>query len=265
MKYIKYLFIAPLAFGFIVTYPVFAQGQGGGNAGGSGGGTGGGQSSGSPSQTSNTGAGSGLGDQDQTRDQDRIQDPSTHTGDTTTPIMDQDRLRDQDRLSGAGTTSYSTTTPAGTLIQLRAMIQNQNQEGQNNNQAENAIQVMYAARNLAGNIGPQLANLANAVENSFQATTQAEEQIQTRGAFSHFFFGGDKNSATIIEQQLEQNKERIQEMNQVVDNCTSCGDQLRQTLKEQIQIMEQEQNRLNDVANKEKSSGLFGFLFGWLK
>ncbi len=156
------------------------------------------------------------------------------------------------------------------MIQERQMELNQNMENrpekeqnmiQNQNQVRLAVHSMLAMESLLGGIGQNISMIARGFNNSLQATIQAEEKIQNKGAFARFFTGGDEKAAEEIETQVEQNRNRIQELNQLMQDC-DCDEEARDILQEQIQNMEQEQNRLSELANKEKSrKGLFGWMF----
>ena len=97
--------------------------------------------------------------------------------------------------------------------------------------------------------------------NSVQATIRAEERIQTRNFILSFFFGGDEQAAGEIEQEVNMNQERIQELTQLMNQC-ECDNEVKAMLQEQIQNMEQEQNRLQELAQEQKKSkGLLGWLW----
>ena len=56
--------------------------------------------------------------------------------------------------------------------------------------------------------------------------------------------------------------EKLQEMKQVKDECVDCTEEIKAMMQEQIQNMEQEQVRLQELAEKEKQSkGLFGWMW----
>jgi len=132
---------------------------------------------------------------------------------------------------------------------------------QNQNQVRLAVHSLLAMEGLAGGIGPQVSEIARNFNNSVQATIRAEEKIQTRSAFSRFFAGGDKKTGEELESQVNQNKQRIQELKQLREQC-DCGEEVKAMMHEQIQNMEQEQNRLQELAQKEKKSkGLFGWIW----
>jgi hypothetical protein len=96
---------------------------------------------------------------------------------------------------------------------------------------------------------------------SLMNTTQAEVRIKERNQIVRFFVGGDESAARQILQDLEQNQDRIREMEQLVDQCT-CSQDVRDVLREQLQDMTQEQERLQTLADEEiKDTGLLGLMW----
>lgn len=139
-------------------------------------------------------------------------------------------------------------------IQNREILRNQNK-------VRLAVHSLLAMEDLAGGIGQQISAIAREFNNSVRSTINAEEKIKTRSKFTRFFIGGDKNASEGIEQDVIQNQLRIQELKQLKEECT-CEQEVTQVLQEQIQNIEQEQVRLQQLAQQEKQSkGLFGWLF----
>ena len=133
---------------------------------------------------------------------------------------------------------------------------------QNQNRVRVAVHAMLSAENLTGGIGKRVSAIAKEFNNSLKNTTRAEEKIHARDWFSRFFFGGDENAAAEIEAELEQNRARLQNLTNLLEECTDCDEEVKTMLQEQIQNLEQEQNRLRELANAEKGNkGLFGWLW----
>ncbi len=165
---------------------------------------------------------------------------------------------------------------ARTMNEVKEMIQQKKQEMtqemqelsnvqqkvyQNQNKVREAVHVLLSLEDLATGIGSKISQIAREFNNSVQATITAEEKIQERNAFVRFFMGGEKNAAEDIEQELNQNQQKIQELKQLKEECT-CGEEIKTTIQEQVQNMEQEQERLQQLTDKEKSTN---GLFGWIK
>jgi hypothetical protein len=167
------------------------------------------------------------------------------------------------------------------IEQLKEMIKNKKQEinqefqalkdkkqkavYQNQNTVREAVHALLASEDLVGGVGPQISEIAREFNNSVQKTIQAEEKIQKRNMVVGFFFGGDEEAAEDILQETNKNKEKIQQLKDLKQQC-DCDEEVKNVIQEQIQNIEQEQNRLGQLAQKEKSNkGLFGWLFGWLR
>ncbi|MBU4492790.1 MAG: hypothetical protein KKA61_00295 [Nanoarchaeota archaeon] len=163
-----------------------------------------------------------------------------------------------------------TKTQLQEMIQQKQQAMNQELEGkkekeqkvyQNQNQVRLAVHSLLAMEGLVGGIGKNVSQIARQFNNSVQATIRAEEKIQTRSAFARFFAGGDEKAAGEIEQEVNSNRERIKELKQLHEQ-SDCDEEVKAMMQEQIQNMEQEQNRLQELAQKEKKSkGLFGWLW----
>lgn len=145
--------------------------------------------------------------------------------------------------------------------EIQSLEEHQQLVYQNQNKVRLAVHSLLAMEDLVGDVGPQVAEIAEEINTSVQATIRAEERIQSRSSFIRFFAGGDSEAAQEIEQHVIQNQERIRELQQLVEAC-ACGEEVRALLQEQLQNMEQEQARLQQVAQQELSdNGLFGWLW----
>lgn len=165
---------------------------------------------------------------------------------------------------------------ARTTNELRTMIQEKQQEMnqevqsfgekqqkvyQNQNEVRLAVHSLLAMEDLVGGIGPQVSQIAKDFDNSVQATIQAEERIQNRNMIVRFFAGGDQEAAGEIEREVNQNKLRVQQLKQLREQC-DCDEEIKNMFQEQVQNMEQEQNRLQQLAEKEKQAK---GIWGWIK
>ncbi len=169
-----------------------------------------------------------------------------------------------------------TQIKAGNSAELGQMIQQRQQEmsqelqelgaGQQNifknqNRVRLAVHSLLAMEDIVGGIGPQIREIARDFNNSVQTTMRAEQKAQERNWFTRFLFGGDEEAAGELEQEVIANRERIQTLKQLKDKC-DCDDPVRITMQEQIQNIEQEQNRMQQLAQAEKNNkGLLGWLW----
>lgn len=161
------------------------------------------------------------------------------------------------------------TDEACNATHLRAMIAQRNQVSQAGedgvispvNITGRGVYAFRAAVQLTGVSSPDLVRLAEEINGSVANAVQNEEQIRSRNAFMTFLFGGDHASADAIMEHVVQNRVRLNEMNRLIDGC-GCDMETAAILREQVQAMEQEQIRFEDVASAENSKqGIFG-IFG---
>ena len=132
---------------------------------------------------------------------------------------------------------------------------------QNQNRVRLTVESLMATADLAGELGPQMVQLAEELNASVNATIRAEERIQTRNTVVRFLFGGDAEAARELEQQGTQNQERFRELQALLGEC-ACDAEVRAILQEQLQNAEQEQFRLQQVAaNELQAKGLLGWLW----
>jgi hypothetical protein len=132
---------------------------------------------------------------------------------------------------------------------------------QNQNEVRLAVHALLEMDNLTRGIGPQVREVARNFNNSIQATLNAEERIQARGGFKRFFAGGDHEAAGELEREANQNNQRIQELKQLREEC-DCDEEAKTLMQEQIQDLEEEQERLRGLAQAEKKSkGILGWIW----
>ena len=192
-------------------------------------------------------------------------------------IQNQEQTMTQEDASGMPIMSpvrARNTEQLRTMIQEKQQVLSQQAQGiqdekqqavyQNQNKVKEAVHALLAAEELAGDVGPQMSQIAREFNGSVQATIISEEKIQNRGGITMFFFGGDKEAAEEIIQEVNQNQVRIQQLKELQKQC-SYGPEAEEMIQEQIRNIVQEQTRLQTLADGQKSrKGLFGWLFGWL-
>lgn len=138
---------------------------------------------------------------------------------------------------------------------------NKQQILKNQNQVRVAAQTLSKMESMIGSKGKQISEIAKEFDNSVQATINAEEKIQARSRFARFFSGGDQNAAEEIESEVIKNQQKIQDLKQLRDQA-ECDEEVKLMMQEQIQQMEQEQKRLQELTQKEKKSkGLLGWIW----
>jgi hypothetical protein len=193
---------------------------------------------------------------------DQIQDQNRLYNQTQDQIQDQDRLQNQTRVLNA--------TELHDQIQERARELDRDQMNLSRdrqqllNQYNNESAFVYILQNQSdqfGSIGPQLSQYAMQINTSIQVEIQAQERIQSRNAVVRFFMGGDEVAAGELQQETLRNRQQIQEMQQVIEQC-SCDPQVRLLLQNQLQQMEQQQTELQQRAQQElQDKGLLGWIW----
>lgn len=159
----------------------------------------------------------------------------------------------------------------GQMVQTQARVLNQQAASttavlrpalQNANQVRLAAYAFMAAQNMYGTTtGQQMAAVASQIDQSAQVTANAEAQVATRGFWARLFFGGDTKAAAAISDTVAQNRDRIQTLQQLIDQA-STTDTVRAQLQDQLKTLQQEQDRLSQLADQQKSKwGIFSWRF----
>lgn len=177
---------------------------------------------------------------------------------------------DSAKQTGTGVQAKDANELKEMIIQQRQQEMSQEMSGldekqqkiyQNQNRVRTAVHSLLAMENLAGSKGARISEIAKEFNNSVQATIRSEEKIENKGSLSRMLTGGDAEAAGELERQTIQNREKIQELNQLKDDC-DCDPEVKAMMQEQINNMELEQARLEQLAQSEKKSkGLIGWLW----
>ncbi|MBU3942966.1 hypothetical protein KKA24_03215 [Patescibacteria group bacterium] len=135
----------------------------------------------------------------------------------------------------------------------------------NQNQVRLAVHSLLAMEDLVGAIGPKVSEIAGEFNNSLGKTIISEEKIQNKNRFIRLLLGGDKESAQAIIQEVNQNKEKVEQLKQLMEDC-DCEGEVRDMFREQIMNIETEQNRLEMFATiEEEYKGIFGWFLNLFK
>jgi len=193
--------------------------------------------------------------------QEQTQQQTQNEGEET-QIMNQERSQERVKVQDAESLRQNIQQRTQEMAQeVQNLGEKKAEVYQNQNKVRLAVHSLLAMEDLVGGIGQQVSEIAREFDNSVQATIRAEERIQNRNQFVKFFVGGDMEAAAAIEQEVNGNRERIQQLEQLQGQC-DCDEGVKSVLQEQIQNMEQEQERLQQLANKEQQhNGLFGWFF----
>lgn len=174
---------------------------------------------------------------------------------------------------GMGTEERNMVGNQGETTQVRTMERNMVQDGSGAGQGQgpmdgtgsqgrmgNAIQTMLriAERN-QGEAG-QTGNQIQAHIETHRELQENALRLEERNRFTRFLIGPDQDAIRKSEALLEQNRLRIQEMDQVRDRLQDEAD--RGQFQEQLRILEEEQTRLEErIRSASEGFSLFGWLF----
>ena len=132
---------------------------------------------------------------------------------------------------------------------------------ENVNQVRLAVHALLASKDMLGGIGRQVSQIAQQMNDSVATTTIAESKIQSRGFFSRLLFGGDSTAAETISEEAVKNQGYVQKLTGLLDQVNVPAD-VQATLEAQIDALQAEQARLQDLAEKEKGRwGIFSWRF----
>ena len=141
------------------------------------------------------------------------------------------------------------------------MKSNEKTAFENQNKMRNAIYALFSMESLIPAVGILVSDMANQFTNSINLTTGAETEILSRNSFSYFLFGGGSNAVNIIESEIISNKERISNLEEFKLRC-GCSSEVQEILEMQIQIIKNEQLRLQNIIDYENSKkGLLSWVF----
>lgn len=205
------------------------------------------------------------GSEAQIQTQTKIQIEGTNQTDTGSNVQlqqNQQQLRD-----GSGEGNQVQVQNQG----IESQVQNQEmQEPKQNKVSEvaqqrrskvaSAVQEMLQVADRNGGIGQQVRAIAQEQgQNSVQAEDNLEK-IQSRNSFVKFLIGPNYGEINKTEKILEQNREKIEQLNQVKNQLSNEGD--HQMLTQQIQILEQASLEIeNALKQSQEGVSLLGWMF----
>jgi chromosome segregation ATPase len=136
----------------------------------------------------------------------------------------------------------------------------------NQNAVREAVHALQAAGSFAGSLGQQISDIAKEFNNASEKTVALEQKINGHGRIWKSIFGGEKDAAIELLKNVADNKERLADLEKMIPICDSCDATVKQILTEQIQQIRTENDRLNDLGEKEvKIKGFTGWLKGLFK
>jgi gas vesicle protein len=152
------------------------------------------------------------------------------------------------------------------LEDLNKSLQNETPERRNlvknQNEVRIAVHTLLSMENRTGGIGQNVSAIAREFNNSVNISENLEEKIRERSGIMRVFIGGDRDAAGQLANITTQNQARIQKIQQLINTATLDPD-VRVFLEEQLQAMQSEETRLEQLATREQQDrGLFGSLLG---
>jgi hypothetical protein len=156
---------------------------------------------------------------------------------------------------------------------IQVQNQEETQQGNNENAQANQNRVRGSIQNiltttdyLDSETGEEVSEITEEISVTVEQLYEAENTISNRGRLIRFFAGGDKKSAQAINSLTEVNTQKLNQLEQALQNCDDCDSQVMETVQAQIQLIEQDQERLQEIANEElNSNGMFGWFINLFK
>ncbi len=131
---------------------------------------------------------------------------------------------------------------------------------QRRSRVANAVQEMLHVAERNGGLGKQIRTIAQN-QNQNQERIEANlERVQSRSRIVRFFIGPDYSEINNADSILRQNREQIEQLNQIKNQFTNQSDQ--QQLTEQIRVLEQANSQIEEsLTSEQRKFSLFGWLF----
>jgi uncharacterized protein YaaQ len=149
--------------------------------------------------------------------------------------------------------------------QVQKQNQGQVQSGPENSQQRrsqvaNAVQEIIQIAENNNQFGQQIKAIAQAQNQNQIKIEESLEKVQSRSGFTKFFVGPNYGEINNAEKILEQNREQIQQLNQIMSQITNQSEQ--QALTEQVEILEQSNIGIeNALKSYENGFSLLGWMF----
>ncbi len=178
----------------------------------------------------------------------------------------------------ASPTKKPDVSPTGNQVKNANQVQTKNQgedsqlsvktqESEQLNQAvnESLIKVSDQVKELIettgakGGIGQEVKKIAQSQSKLQDEIVSDVAKLNSRGTVAKFFVGSDKKTIKSMEQKMEQNRQMIQQLEELKLQTKNSGD--LQQLQETIDLMTYQNTSLQNKIDKEsKSNGMFGWL-----
>lgn len=152
-------------------------------------------------------------------------------------------------------------------VQTQNKMQNRNEDKSGTAVAEqrrsnvaNAVQEMLQLADRNGGIGQQVRAIAQTQNQNQEKLEVSLQKVKNRDGFASFLIGPNYGEINNAQKIIEQNREQIQQLNQIRDQLVNSSD--TQMLTQQIQTLEQANVEIEDsLQNAQKGFSLFGWMF----
>ncbi|MDD3679287.1 MAG: hypothetical protein PHX72_00270 [Candidatus Shapirobacteria bacterium] len=194
------------------------------------------------------------------RQQNRVQDPTTNLA-TDTPqgnqIQNQNQIQTQNQNEDS---QLQVNTQEQESLQINKPNSRSQTARENMSQVAQKVEELLAVPGYQGGIGDQVREIARAQR---QAQTQIEgelDKLETRSGFVKRLFGPDYKAVKGLDQQIEQNRLRIQQLEQLINQVQNQAEQ--DQIQETIQALIEQNTALEEqIQAEEKTASLLGWLF----
>jgi len=210
----------------------------------------------------------GEGQGDQVQDQQQVQVQTQEQAQTQVQEQNEEGLGNlqdgqQLRVKTSNELKSMIQEKRGEMIEeIKSIKGNLQKAYENQNEVRTAVQALLAMEGSVGSIGQSVSKVAKEFNNSVQQTIKAEKTIRNRNRIVRFFAGGDQETAEELQNLVDQNLIRIQQLKEL-KNQADCEEEVKTLMQEQIQSMEQGQTKLQEMIQNERDArGIWGWFKG---
>lgn len=176
------------------------------------------------------------------------------------------KTNEQNQIMNQGEETQIQTQEENTIQTQDGVIGKNNKEKsssylkeQRRSQVANAVQAILQIADRNGGIGQQVRIIAQNQNQNQEILEKNIEKVQSRSGLAKFFIGPNYGEIKNTQNILEQNREKIRQLNQIRIQLSNESDQ--QQLTEQIRILEQTNQEIEALlAGAQKGFSLFGWL-----
>lgn len=126
----------------------------------------------------------------------------------------------------------------------------------------NAVQAMLQIAERNDGIGKQIRTIAQDQNHNQEKLEASVRKAQSRNGLVKFFIGADYGEINDAKKILEQNRQQIQQLNEIKNQLVNQGES--QNLAEQIKILEQmDLQKETELNAAQKGFSMLGWMFKW--